>query len=1358
MLGGRVTLVLLVAIATFVSAQTVTFPDPGLEAAVRDALNKPSGGITTADMLTLTNLPAAWRGITDTRGLETALNLLTLELTGNPVTNYAGFSGLANLNRLDFSSAGLSDLTFLSGLNRLQTLFIGGNQIQDISPLGGLRGLQTVHLDWNTVTNLSVLSGLTNLVSVGVAGNGVTNLDFLAPLRQLQSLGLYLNSVQDISPLAGLTNLLTLDLGWNAVTNPAALATLTGLQDLALSGSVITNFLFLCGLTNLTSLDLVYTTLADLSPVTNLTKLNSLNVGENSLTSLPNLSGFTNLTTFMLAGNQITDLSPLANLPVVDQLHLQRNLFQDMSPLARLPGLQVLLLSGNTITNLSTLQVLTNLGTLEMQSMHLGDLDFLPPLPQLWQLDLGGNQVTRLTVLTNLPSLGWLHLDQDSLQDIGPLLDCQSLGYVNLRFNLLDTNATSAAWNVITNLQVRGVRVEFDPQYPPSVLPSIVVQPRNLSAFTDTDASFSVTATTTAPALSYRWQKNGVDLTDSGTISGTDTDTLHLNAVAAADAGLYRVRVWTDFGTSNSVAAELRVITSVVLADPNLEQAVRDALGDPPGPLTPEAVAGITWLDASYYDIADLSGIEALVNLVGLTLSGNQTISGFQSLTYLPALNALAVNDCGLDNLDWLAGLTTLSEVQFGENFVEDLSPLRALGSLVNVYAAENQLTVITPLLDLSALEEVDISRNRLTTNASSVAWAVITNLVDRGVSVEFDPQYAAPLRPEIISQPVNVLARLGDTINFHVGVSGHGFGLNYQWQKNGVNLPNDPHITGADADTLELSSVGAGDAGSYRVRVWDNLGVTNSRIARLRVITSVSFVDPNLEQAVRDQLGIPSAPLTFGDIQGLTWLIARGRGITNLAGLEAAVNLNYLLLNDNPGLRDFTLLAEMPSLRQVFLDGCVVGDLSFATMLPLVWELTARGGQISDLSPLADCSKLEILDLGGNPALTNLAVLNGLTNLDSLALDSTSISNISFMKVMPGLRYLNIWGNAVHDLSPLTNCFYLDQLEGGNNQITDAALLASCTNLGGLGLADNQLNNVGFIAGLWKLSFLNVESNPIHDLSPLAGLTNLYWLATGWTGVTNLAPIADLTKLDTLYVWNLGVSNLSYLAALTNLTLFSAGQNGITNLPPYPHLSKLVQLSLEGNPLANINFVAGMTNLQEAFFGRCGITDLTPLTGRTNLLRLHLEQNRISAIAPLAGLPYLASINLYDNNLQNITLLSGLTNLQDLDLRLNLLDINTGSPAMSVIETLQGRGTSVNYDPQKTAPTAIELSAPTWLGVDQFQFSITSDPGSTFEVLISTDLANWAHLGYVTNNAGTVSFTDSTATGARKFYRLRLQ
>src|SRR5665213_1720519 len=75
-----------------VEAQTVTFADANLQLAVERALGLTSGPVTKAQMLQLTNLPAANDDIQSTAGLETASNLTSLFLNGNPIGNYSGIT------------------------------------------------------------------------------------------------------------------------------------------------------------------------------------------------------------------------------------------------------------------------------------------------------------------------------------------------------------------------------------------------------------------------------------------------------------------------------------------------------------------------------------------------------------------------------------------------------------------------------------------------------------------------------------------------------------------------------------------------------------------------------------------------------------------------------------------------------------------------------------------------------------------------------------------------------------------------------------------------------------------------------------------------------------------------------------------------------------------------------------------------------------------------------------------------------------------------------------------------------------------------------------------------------------------
>lgn len=88
--------------------------------------------------------------------------------------------------------------------------------------------------------------------------------------------------------------------------------------------------------------------------------------------------------------------------------------------------------------------------------------------------------------------------------------------------------------------------------------PVITGQPVSRTAVTAENASFTVTATGTAP-LAYQWRKEGVPLADGGAISGTATATLLLSGITAAHGGNYDVVVTNGLGSETSGVATLTV-------------------------------------------------------------------------------------------------------------------------------------------------------------------------------------------------------------------------------------------------------------------------------------------------------------------------------------------------------------------------------------------------------------------------------------------------------------------------------------------------------------------------------------------------------------------------------------------------------------------------------------------------------------------------------------------------------------------------------------------------------------------------------------------------------------------------------
>jgi hypothetical protein len=81
--------------------------------------------------------------------------------------------------------------------------------------------------------------------------------------------------------------------------------------------------------------------------------------------------------------------------------------------------------------------------------------------------------------------------------------------------------------------------------------------PRQVNA--GQSVQFSVQAGGSAP-LSYRWQRNGLDLSDGGAISGATTSTLTINPAATTHAGEFSVRVSNLCGSMTSSSASLTVL------------------------------------------------------------------------------------------------------------------------------------------------------------------------------------------------------------------------------------------------------------------------------------------------------------------------------------------------------------------------------------------------------------------------------------------------------------------------------------------------------------------------------------------------------------------------------------------------------------------------------------------------------------------------------------------------------------------------------------------------------------------------------------------------------------------------------
>ncbi len=170
---------------------------------------------------------------------------------------------------------------------------------------------------------------------------------------------------------------------------------------------------------------------------------------------------------------------------------------------------------------------------------------------------------------------------------------------------------------------------------------------------------------------------------------------------------------------------------------------------------------------------------------------------------------------------------------------------------------------------------------------------------------------------------------------------------------------------------------------------------------------------------------------------------------------------------------------------------------------------------EIADLEGLQYCVNLETLDLNTN-SITDLGPLSGLTKLTELSLFNNLTTELSPLAGLTSLTNLSLGANAVTDIEPLGNLTSLEDLGLYRNQITDISALSNLGNLKVAGLGSNQISDLSPLASLNQLDNLGLGENLIENVTPLAGLTRLTRLSLGNNLITDITPLVENTGLGT--------------------------------------------------------------------------------------------------------------------------------------------------------------------------------------------------------------------------------------------------
>ena len=135
----------------------------------------------------------------------------------------------------------------------------------------------------------------------------------------------------------------------------------------------------------------------------------------------------------------------------------------------------------------------------------------------------------------------------------------------------------------------------------------------------------------------------------------------------------------------------------------------------------------------------------------------------------------------------------------------------------------------------------------------------------------------------------------------------------------------------------------------------------------------------------------------------------------------------------------------------------------------------------------------------------------------------------------------LNLASRQLRDISALSQCTALREVDLGRNGLSDLAPLANLTKLEKILAYENRIADLKPLANITQLRELQVSANSaINDLQPLANLTQLEVLELEGCAVTSLAPLARNTRLRRLVITSNKVADVTPLHGLKNLRFLS--------------------------------------------------------------------------------------------------------------------------------------------------------------------------------------------------------------------------
>lgn len=459
--------------------------------------------------------------------------------------------------------------------------------------------------------------------------------------------------------------------------------------------------------------------------------------------------------------------------------------------------------------------------------------------------------------------------------------------------------------------------------------------------------------------------------------------------------------------------------------------------------------------------------LNKLINLDDLNIENNKIsdISFLKNSTKLANLNLKKNN---IENIDNVSGLTKLTYLNLSDNLISNVEPLKSLTKLSSLYLSNNKISDISALKDLNELASVKIDGNKVRDFSPINDKNSIFEKVIHNQNIGLDDDVAVSEKSFEIENPFIGLDKIAKGGNVNVSSETEGVTVTLEDGKLKFNLTDEAlnktkdggldlkvkfafenemdYVNNPTELNLNLKLVHSSkkvvkieDAKLLKVinknlnkNRADNQEVTVEEMESLTELSIFLKEDGSADFSENAKYSILGVPQSLAGTKDFKFAVTRG--MKSIKGLEYAKNLRKLKVNENE-IADISPLKNLTKLEYLEIQRNRIVDVNPLKNLTNLKFLKLYNNLIEDVTPLSNLTNLTGLDLhynvtvGGDEShkiiskgITDISALKNLKKLEFLDISANRIEDISILKNFDKIKDLDFSGNRVKNYEGLGN------------------------------------------------------------------------------------------------------------------------------------------------------------------------------------------------------------------------------------------------------------------------------------------------------------------------------------------------